>query len=122
MTTRPAAANLHYGDGNAEEVKDVRTDQKRGDEQQETVHGHLSRQGAARRPWVVPCKRQEYRAAAERIDDRSEEHTSELQSRVDLVCRLLLEKKKKKRKEKTRPKEIKKEKKAQNEISKIKQH
>src|SRR5207247_9274358 len=29
-------------------------------------------------------------------DARSEEHTSELQSRVDLVCRLLLEKKKKK--------------------------
>src|SRR5438105_8074924 len=28
------------------------------------------------------------------IDLRSEEHTSELQSRVDLVCRLLLEKKK----------------------------
>src|SRR5438105_11649046 len=31
---------------------------------------------------------------------RSEEHTSELQSRVDLVCRLLLEKKKKKNKKK----------------------
>src|SRR2546422_5388642 len=30
--------------------------------------------------------------------DRSEEHTSELQSRLHLVCRLLLEKKKKKRK------------------------
>src|SRR2546421_9292411 len=29
------------------------------------------------------------------IEDRSEEHTSELQSRSDLVCRLLLEKKKK---------------------------
>src|SRR5207249_10827169 len=29
------------------------------------------------------------------ISDRSEEHTSELQSRFDLVCRLLLEKKKK---------------------------
>src|SRR5438105_14739660 len=29
---------------------------------------------------------------------RSEEHTSELQSRVDLVCRLLLEKKNKKKK------------------------
>src|SRR5438105_12798754 len=29
---------------------------------------------------------------------RSEEHTSELQSRVDLVCRLLLEKKKKNKK------------------------
>src|SRR5207249_11498758 len=33
--------------------------------------------------------------------DRSEEHTSELQSRFDLVCRLLLEKKKKKNKTKT---------------------
>src|SRR5690349_23062505 len=31
-------------------------------------------------------------------DARSEEHTSELQSRRDLVCRLLLEKKKKKTK------------------------
>src|SRR6266496_6808532 len=31
-----------------------------------------------------------------RVGDRSEEHTSELQSRRDLVCRLLLEKKKKK--------------------------
>src|SRR5436190_8961581 len=30
--------------------------------------------------------------------DRSEEHTSELQSHSDLVCRLLLEKKKKKQK------------------------
>src|SRR5437868_10861319 len=29
--------------------------------------------------------------------ERSEEHTSELQSRFDLVCRLLLEKKKKKK-------------------------
>src|SRR5699024_12122873 len=29
------------------------------------------------------------------LDYRSEEHTSELQSRFDLVCRLLLEKKKK---------------------------
>src|SRR5690349_24076522 len=34
------------------------------------------------------------RALAPRV--RSEEHTSELQSRRDLVCRLLLEKKKKK--------------------------
>src|SRR5690349_23482242 len=32
---------------------------------------------------------------------RSEEHTSELQSRRDLVCRLLLEKKKKKKKHPT---------------------
>src|SRR2546422_4795426 len=33
--------------------------------------------------------------AAELAQDRSEEHTSELQSRLHLVCRLLLEKKKK---------------------------
>src|SRR5438105_9706876 len=32
------------------------------------------------------------------IFERSEEHTSELQSRVDLVCRLLLEKKNKENK------------------------
>src|SRR2546421_5852085 len=31
------------------------------------------------------------------VETRSEEHTSELQSRSDLVCRLLLEKKKKAR-------------------------
>src|SRR5690606_40197354 len=31
-------------------------------------------------------------AALEALDDRSEEHTSELQSREKLVCRLLLEK------------------------------
>src|SRR5699024_12815116 len=31
------------------------------------------------------------------LDERSEEHTSELQSRFDLVCRLLLEKKKNKK-------------------------
>src|SRR5438874_8674255 len=34
---------------------------------------------------------------------RSEEHTSELQSRRDLVCRLLLEKKKKKKQQQKRP-------------------
>src|SRR5690606_41873188 len=33
-------------------------------------------------------------------DERSEEHTSELQSRENLVCRLLLEKKKTKKKQK----------------------
>src|SRR5438132_10263922 len=34
-------------------------------------------------------------------EDRSEEHTSELQSHSDLVCRLLLEKKKKKKTERS---------------------
>src|SRR5438445_6815075 len=37
------------------------------------------------------------RAAAPRAVERSEEHTSELQSRQYLVCRLLLEKKKRKK-------------------------
>ena len=36
------------------------------------------------------------------IEIRSEEHTSELQSLTNLVCRLLLEKKKKKKKKKQR--------------------
>src|SRR2546422_5494720 len=43
--------------------------------------------------WTMPCRSWEAEA-------RSEEHTSELQSRLHLVCRLLLEKKKK-QKEKT---------------------
>src|SRR4051812_49821788 len=38
-----------------------------------------------------PCRR---RCPARRPCPRSEEHTSELQSHVNLVCRLLLEKKK----------------------------
>src|SRR2546430_11050161 len=33
-------------------------------------------------------------SAADRVRERSEEHTSELQSQSNLVCRLLLEKKK----------------------------
>src|SRR2546422_5396490 len=42
--------------------------------------------------WVVP---EGYRGAPYLVkDQRSEEHTSELQSRLHLVCRLLLEKKK----------------------------
>src|SRR2546421_5061137 len=39
----------------------------------------------------------EQHASRTALPQRSEEHTSELQSRSDLVCRLLLEKKKKKK-------------------------
>src|SRR5436190_13762467 len=46
-----------------------------------------------RRAHVQPLDRQHVAASA-----RSEEHTSELQSHSDLVCRLLLEKKKKQEK------------------------
>src|SRR3989442_9763441 len=46
-----------------------------------------------RRPSQEPAQ---FHAGCLRRDLRSEEHTSELQSRPHLVCRLLLEKKKKK--------------------------
>src|SRR5207247_10771252 len=52
------------------------------------------------RPWPPPpsaapaCPESTPRRRSRAGARRSEEHTSELQSRVDLVCRLLLEKKK----------------------------
>src|SRR5690349_22805910 len=53
------------------------------------------RQGPAGQPDAHPARRR--RPDVRRGQrSRSEEHTSELQSRRDLVCRLLLEKKKKK--------------------------
>src|SRR2546422_3584576 len=48
--------------------------------------------------WVCEVCRRPLRPAGREHRRRSEEHTSELQSRLHLVCRLLLEKKKKKRK------------------------
>src|SRR2546421_3613917 len=45
-----------------------------------------------------PWKRRSFRWNVP-LPIRSEEHTSELQSRSDLVCRLLLEKKKKKKRD-----------------------
>src|SRR2546422_6276580 len=45
---------------------------------------------------LAPARPREERVGGKRADHgRSEEHTSELQSRLHLVCRLLLEKKKK---------------------------
>src|SRR5256885_5167528 len=49
-------------------------------------HRHHQHQG--------PLRRQRGARAEESRDGRSEEHTSELQSPCNLVCRLLLEKKK----------------------------
>src|SRR6266536_2868294 len=51
-----------------------------------------------RSPWTRARPRSRGRRSTRGPPRRSEEYTSELQSRVDLVCRLLLEKKK------TRPK------------------
>src|SRR5437016_9841593 len=50
--------------------------------------------------WQIRCRRSGSESA--RILRRSEEHTSELQSLTNLVCRLLLEKKKKKKKKKNK--------------------
>src|SRR5438094_8678761 len=57
-----------------------------------SLHDALPISGRASR---APCARSSPSiAAAPRCRTRSEEHTSELQSPYDLVCRLLLEKKK----------------------------
>src|SRR5256885_11070048 len=45
-------------------------------------------------PWRARTSRRARRAAGTARSSRSEEHTSELQSPCNLVCRLLLEKKK----------------------------
>src|SRR5699024_11880061 len=50
--------------------------------------------GRGSRPLVILEHSPELKQASPRAAGRSEEHTSELQSRFDLVCRLLLEKKK----------------------------
>src|SRR5207247_9462643 len=72
-------------------------------------HGGVHRYGAIDQPrcrnrgWPLARSTREPQSAgaasarAVRRPVRSEEHTSELQSRVDLVCRLLLEKKKKRK-------------------------
>src|SRR5207248_11283624 len=49
------------------------------------------------------CREQDAERPTQRPAQRSEEHTSELQSPYDLVCRLLLEKKKKQLLFPTRP-------------------
>src|SRR2546429_6540457 len=53
---------------------------------------------AGEKLWLTVCSafgKPSMPALPERGTNRSEEHTSELQSRLHLVCRLLLEKKKK---------------------------
>src|SRR2546430_17486863 len=60
--------------------------------------GHRPRLGLVREPRLVGIELALSAfvddAGAVRAQDRSEEHTSELQSQSNLVCRLLLEKKK----------------------------
>src|SRR2546428_2550658 len=55
----------------------------------------LAERGIETREGFIPANMQQIFQGQgwTRADERSEEHTSELQSRSDLVCRLLLEKK-----------------------------
>src|SRR5699024_12369118 len=55
-----------------------------------TQNPHILRADLAK---LIDCP--EHQIELIRLEARSEEHTSELQSRFDLVCRLLLEKRKK---------------------------
>src|SRR5207247_7658025 len=66
-----------------------------------SIYGSIIRRSRRRRAssrarcrGSTPGWRARSRSSWRRCGRRSEEHTSELQSRVDLVCRLLLEKKK----------------------------
>src|SRR6266496_4954860 len=66
--------------------------------------GDLPTRRSSKRCWQAPPARSPPPGSTARGESRSEEHTSELQSRRDLVCRLLLEKKKKKKNKTTRKK------------------
>src|SRR2546427_10395953 len=63
-----------------------------------SLSGTLDVITAARKAGYAPV------VSARSGETRSEEHTSELQSQSNLVCRLLLEKKKKKKEEQRNPK------------------
>src|SRR5437016_9976810 len=85
--------------GQAFVIERHRTDKKSGKSSLEISYGLTSRPGKEAGPqrvlkvnrghWVIE--------SCHYMIDRSEEHTSELQSLTNLVCRLLLEKKKKKK-------------------------
>src|SRR5690606_42035832 len=61
----------------------------------------FSQRWGFRQPFLPKCQSAPVYTPVWGIGDRSEEHTSELQSRENLVCRLLLEKKKEQNKEDT---------------------
>src|SRR5690242_20996244 len=63
----------------------------------EDLEDRLARDGSVGGPRRLIEQRERVANRSARVldDERSEEHTSELQSHVNLVCRLLLEKKKK---------------------------
>src|SRR2546430_5653700 len=65
------------------------------DVEQRLLLGNALAPGAILAQRQKPVRHPEAEAARAEVHPRSEEHTSELQSQSNLVCRLLLEKKKK---------------------------
>src|SRR3712207_8745766 len=76
-----------------EDQEALRPAGRAGDRQRERVAGHQGRQGDSGAEKERLPEHAEIVAVGQRPRVRSEEHTSELQSRQYLVCRLLLEKK-----------------------------
>src|SRR5690242_21523383 len=73
-----------------------RSDQQRGIALAHINGGHLNKPGAHARVGRNDCDpKRTHKHSTQAEHRRSEEHTSELQSHVNLVCRLLPEKKKK---------------------------
>src|SRR2546422_5265382 len=84
MIRRPPRSTLFPYTTLFRSVRRVRRDRARRDTGREIAHAELPARDVAADPFEEAGRR----------DQRSEEHTSELQSRLHLVCRLLLEKKK----------------------------
>src|SRR5207249_11992819 len=74
---------------------------QRFDEHQRAAAGHRQQDADAKHETVKHGQQHDEPVQGDGFQHRSEEHTSELQSRFDLVCRLLLEKKKKKKSNET---------------------
>src|SRR5690625_7110050 len=77
-------------------IKDLRKSYERFKEWEEEKNKEIDEESIIRE-YII--KTHQFIEQWESIIKRSEEHTSELQSRGHLVCRLLLEKKKKKKKQ-----------------------
>src|SRR2546422_8218597 len=88
MIRRPPRSTLFPYTTLFRSVDRVRLDERLGRERARLVDLE-GQQEAARE------QRVRWQVDAAQVEARSEEHTSELQSRLHLVCRLLLEKKKK---------------------------
>src|SRR5699024_12230360 len=83
-------SQVHSADGQGLGQRHRRARDPRGVERREVTRQIRARQGQA----VLQLGRQAALPQGLPRAERSEEHTSELQSRFDLVCRLLLEKRK----------------------------